>query len=66
MIPVAEGPDTTAIEARGWDPVFGDGTRLTSQVADLLGQGYRVVVAADGEGSAARIAETFRDDGVVR
>jgi transcription-repair coupling factor (superfamily II helicase) len=64
VIPVAEGPDTTAIEARGWDPVFGDATRLTSHVADLLAKGYRVVVAADGQGSAARIAETFRDNGV--
>jgi len=64
VIPVAEGPDTTAIEARGWDPVFGDGTRLTGHVRELLGQGYQVVVAADGQGSAARIAETFRDGGV--
>ena len=64
VIPVAEGPDTTAVEARGWDPVFGDATRLTSHVADLLAKGYRVVVAADGQGSAARIAETFRDNGV--
>ena len=64
VIPVAEGPDTTAIEARGWDPVFGDGTRLTNHVGDLIGKGYRLVVAADGEGSAARLADTFRDNGV--
>jgi transcription-repair coupling factor (superfamily II helicase) len=64
VIPVAEGPDTTAIEARGWDPVFGDGTRLTRQMGDLLGRGYQVVVAADGQGSAARLAETFQDNGV--
>jgi len=64
VIPVAEGPDTTAIEARGWDPVFGDGARLAAHVADLLAQGYRVVVAADGQGSAARLAETFREHGV--
>jgi transcription-repair coupling factor (superfamily II helicase) len=64
VIPVAEGPDTTAIEARAWDPVFGDGARLTGHVSDLLGKGYRVVVAADGQGSAARLADTFRDNGV--
>jgi len=64
VIPVAEGPDTTAIEARGWDPVFGDGTRLAAHVADLLAQGYRMVVAAEGQGSAARLAETFREHGV--
>ncbi|HEX9969543.1 MAG TPA: transcription-repair coupling factor, partial [Acidimicrobiales bacterium] len=43
VIPVAEGPDTTAIEARGWDPVFGDGARLAAHIAELLAQGYRVV-----------------------
>jgi transcription-repair coupling factor (superfamily II helicase) len=65
VIPVAEGPDTTAIEARGWDPVLGDPSRLTRQLGDLLAQGYKVIVAADGAGSAARLAETFRDHGVL-
>ena len=64
VIPVAEGPDTTTIEARGWDPVFGDGNRLGRQVADLLSRDYRVVVAAEGQGSAARLAEMLRDNGV--
>ncbi|HEX3622518.1 MAG TPA: transcription-repair coupling factor, partial [Acidimicrobiales bacterium] len=64
VIPVAEGPDTAVIEARGWDPVFGDANRLSRQVADLLARGYRVVVAAEGEGSAARLAEMLRDNGV--
>ncbi len=64
VIPVAESPETTTIEARGWDPVFGDGARLAAHVADLLAQGYRVIVAADGQGSAARLAETFREHGV--
>ncbi|HEX3621072.1 MAG TPA: transcription-repair coupling factor, partial [Acidimicrobiales bacterium] len=52
------------IEARGWDPVFGDANRLSRQVADLLARGYRVVVAAEGQGSAARLAEMLRDNGV--
>jgi transcription-repair coupling factor (superfamily II helicase) len=65
VIPVAEGPDTTAIEARGWDPVLGDPSRLTRQLGELLAQGYKVIVAADGAGSAARLAETFRDNGVM-
>ena len=64
VIPVAEGPDTTAIEARGWDPAFGDGSRLTGHMRDLLADGYRVIVAADGPGSAGRLAETFRENGV--
>jgi transcription-repair coupling factor (superfamily II helicase) len=64
VIGAPEGPDTTAIEARGWDPVFGDANRLSRQVGDLLGRGYRVVVAAEGHGSAARLAEMLRDNGV--
>jgi len=64
VIGAPEGPDTTTIEARGWDPVFGDANRLSRQVADLLGRGYRVVVAAEGQGSAARLAEMLRDNGV--
>ena len=56
MTPAAEGPDVTAIEARGWDPVMGDATRLARQVADLVARGYEVVVVADGRGSAARLA----------
>ena len=47
----AEGPDVTTIESRGWDPVMGDSDRLTRQVADLVGQGYQLIVAAEGKGS---------------
>ncbi len=60
----AEGPDVTAIEARGWDPVMGDATRLARQVVDLVARGYEVVVAADGRGSAARLAALLSEGGV--
>ncbi|HET7489940.1 MAG TPA: transcription-repair coupling factor [Acidimicrobiales bacterium] len=62
---VAEGPDTPALLATGWDPVVGDGSRLAKQLADLQGDGFRVVVAADGEGTAARIERRLRDEGVT-
>jgi transcription-repair coupling factor (superfamily II helicase) len=62
---VAEGPDVTTIEARGWDPVMGDADRLTRQVADLVGKGYQLVVAAEGKGSAARLAGLLREGGVA-
>jgi transcription-repair coupling factor (superfamily II helicase) len=58
-----EGPDVATVAAMGWDPVVGDGSRLTRQLADLAGQGYRVVVAADGEGSAGRLRELLREHG---
>jgi transcription-repair coupling factor (superfamily II helicase) len=59
-----EGPDVATIAAVGWEPVVGDGSRLTRQLADLSGQGYRVVVGADGEGSAVRLGDLLREHGV--
>ncbi|HEX7276241.1 MAG TPA: transcription-repair coupling factor [Acidimicrobiales bacterium] len=61
----AEGPDVTTIESRGWDPVMGDADRLTRQVAALVGKGYQLVVAAEGKGSAARLAALLREGGVA-
>ena len=40
----------------GWDPVVGDGERARrASSRELLADGYRVVVAADGAGSADRL-----------
>ena len=60
-----EGPGTAVVAASGWDPVVGDGARLVEQLRELLADGYRVVVAADGSGSAHRIAELLADEGVA-
>jgi transcription-repair coupling factor (superfamily II helicase) len=59
----AESPDTPTIAAHGWDPVVGDATRLVKQLNELRHEGYRVVICADGEGSAARIASALRNEG---
>ncbi|MGH9283225.1 MAG: transcription-repair coupling factor, partial [Acidimicrobiales bacterium] len=64
VVGVAEGPDTPALAASGWDPVVGDGSRLAKQLTDLVGDGFRVLVAADGEGTAARITSRLRDEAV--
>ena len=61
----AESPDTPALAATGWDPVVGDGSRLAKQLTDLVGDGFRVVIAADGEGTAARITSRLRDEAVA-
>ena len=61
---VAEGPHVITIESRGWDPVMGDADRLTRQVAELVAKGYQLVVAAEGKGSAARLASVLREGGV--
>jgi len=59
-----EGPDVVTIGAHGWDPVVGDGARLVKQLADLLADGFRVVVAADGSGSGARVGALLSEHGV--
>ena len=59
-----EGPDVASVAAAGWAPVVGDGSALVKQLRELLADGYRVVLAADGEGSAGRIAALLADEGI--
>jgi transcription-repair coupling factor (superfamily II helicase) len=59
-----EGPDVATVAASGWPPVVGDGGALVRQLNGLLADGYRVVVAADGAGTAARLATLLGDEGV--
>jgi len=61
---VPDSPDTPAVDASGWDPVVGDTSRLAHRLGELLADDYRVVVAADGKGSAARVGATLRDNGL--
>jgi transcription-repair coupling factor (superfamily II helicase) len=61
---VPDSPETPAVDAGGWDPVIGDTSRLAQRLGELLADDYRVVVAADGKGSAARVAATLRDNGL--
>ncbi|HEX6424177.1 MAG TPA: transcription-repair coupling factor [Acidimicrobiales bacterium] len=65
VVSVPDSPDTPQVQGSGWDPVVGDGTGLLSRVADLHRQGYRVVVGADGEGSATRVGELLASEGVT-
>jgi transcription-repair coupling factor (superfamily II helicase) len=59
-----DSPDTPLVEASGWGPVAGDGSGLTDRLTQLIGQGFRVVIAADGKGSAARLHELLLDNGL--
>ncbi|CAN5759417.1 transcription-repair coupling factor [soil metagenome] len=59
-----EGPDVATVAATGWNPVVGDGAGLIGQLRGLLDDGYRVVVAAEGEGSALRLGDLLRDQGL--
>jgi transcription-repair coupling factor (superfamily II helicase) len=59
-----ESPETPVVQASGWGPIVGDGGGLVTRLTQLLADGYRVVVAADGEGSAERLASLLRDSGL--
>ena len=61
---VPEGPDTPTLTARGWNPIHGDGANLTKQLAEMVGDGYRVVVCADGKGTATRMLASLTDEGL--
>ena len=65
IVSVADGPDTAAVAAAGWNPVVGDGAALTTQLRMLLADGYRVVVAAEGAGSATRVRELLAGHDIV-
>jgi transcription-repair coupling factor (superfamily II helicase) len=58
-------PREPFLEALGWDSPIGTGDGPVAQVSSLLGEGYRVVVAADGEGSAQRLKERLGTRGVA-
>ncbi len=59
-----EGPGTTVIPAMGWATTVGDSTAIVAQLRGLSADGYRVVIAAEGEGSADRIQTILRDEGL--
>ncbi|MCU1355270.1 MAG: mfd [Acidimicrobiales bacterium] len=64
MTVTPDGPDVATVAAMGWNPVVGGGEGLVLQLRQLLDDGYRVVVAADGEGSAGRLGDLLRDQGL--
>ena len=58
-----ESPEVTRISATGFNPVIGDPDLLRKQIRTLTDDGYRVLVAADGTGSANRLRDLFADLG---
>ena len=58
-------PSEPLLEVLGWESPLGTGDGPIRQVSDLLAEGYRIVVAADGEGSAQRLRDRLTNDGVA-
>ncbi len=61
LVNVPESPDTPTMAASAWAGGLGvaataDGAAVGERLRRLLSEGYRLVVAADGAGSGARLA----------
>ncbi|MGK2928216.1 MAG: transcription-repair coupling factor [Acidimicrobiales bacterium] len=59
-----EGPDVATVQAFAFQVALGDEDRRRRQLRELQTDGYRIVVAADGDGSAARLRELLDEAGV--
>lgn len=64
MTVAPEGPDVAVVPATGWESPIGDPPPLVSQLQRLIADGYRLVVGADGTGTAPRLAVLLGDHGV--
>ena len=65
MDAVPDGPGVETVVASGWGrdaaPGVGDGDGPVGRVRRLLADGYRVVVAADGDGTAEQLSRRLLD-----
>jgi transcription-repair coupling factor (superfamily II helicase) len=59
-----EGPDVATVMATGIESLAGDPERVVRQLAGLAADGFDIVVAADGEGSAARLRSLLGEHGL--
>jgi transcription-repair coupling factor (superfamily II helicase) len=64
VVNVPDSPDTSQVLTSAWDPVVGDGSALIQRLVGLQRDGFRVVVGADGDGSAERLRERLASEGV--
>ncbi|MEP6625674.1 MAG: transcription-repair coupling factor [Acidimicrobiia bacterium] len=59
-----DSPDTLQLGASAFDPVVGDVEALAERIRVLLRSEHRVVLAAEGEGSARRLADVLAGEGI--
>jgi len=63
--PGSDRSEVTSVDASAWESVAGDPTGLVRRIDRLRADGFRIVVAADGTGSAERLARSLADAGVT-
>ena len=64
LVATPDSPDTATVSTRGWAATPGDAEAITGQLRTLLADGYRVTVAAEGEGSAANLSRILNEHGL--
>ena len=60
-----EGPSMPTLAITGWSPVAGGTDRVLAQLRDVVGNGSRVVVCAEGPASAARLSASLQEEGFI-
>ena len=65
LVATPDRPETPGFAASGFDPVVGDSVTLAARLASLRDDGYRVVLGAEGDGSATRLRELLAGEGVA-
>ena len=64
VLAAPDSPDTPQLGGVAFDPVVGDVEALAERIRALLRAEHRVVLAAEGEGSARRLAEVLTGEGI--
>jgi transcription-repair coupling factor (superfamily II helicase) len=64
LLSTPDHPDTPRVAASAFDPVVGDADALARRLRALAGEGYRVVLAAEGTGSAQRLRDILAGEGL--
>ena len=64
VLATPESPATPHLAAAGFDPVVGDTEGLTRRLRNLRDDGTRVVLAADGQGTAGRLHDVLAGEGI--
>ncbi|MFI5053501.1 MAG: transcription-repair coupling factor, partial [Acidimicrobiia bacterium] len=64
LLATPESPETPRLAASAFDPVVGDADALARRLRALSGEGYRVVLAAEGTGSAQRLHDILAGEGI--
>ena len=59
-----EGPDVAVLQVAGWEAPLGDPPPLVNQLNQLIADDYRIIVGADGTGTAPRLAALLAEHGI--